>query len=904
MQKFSLDKGWKFHNGENPTPFINNHSQTYMAAKAGGRVGAGSPDFDKSGWEEVDLPHDYAVANEFDKKYGPAMGYKKRGKAWYSKRFKLDEADRDKQILIEFEGVTGESVVYLNGSVIGRNFSGYNSFAIDATDMAVYGENVNELVVSVDGDIIEGWWYEGAGIYRHVNLYKKNMLHFEHNGVFLEPHKTDASTWTVYSHVTVENLNTDDENFEIEIYLYDEDDNVVGHTAGEFDIYAGDTKTYEMSFLTYSPKLWDIDEPNLYKAKAVIKKNGAEIDFTDFNIGFRTIAIDADKGFFLNGRRVMLYGTCNHQDHAGIGVAVPEGIDEYRIKLLKEMGSNAYRAAHGNCSKAILDACDKYGILLMDENRQYNTAETDGLKQLRDMVKRDRNHPSVVMYSLFNEEPLQGTYTGRKLAVRMRHEIERYDGTRFTLGAMNNGLLSEDGAYDVCDITGINYQTNAIDEFHAKFPQLPSVGSENCSAFMTRGCYKTDHSKNIIDEFDSEAAPWGNTYRDGFKQLITREKLMGYFVWTGFDYRGEPTPFEYPSISTQFGIMDTCGFKKAAYYLNKSYWTNEPVVHIVSHWNFNEGEKTDIHVFTNAKETELIINGKSVAKKLTDDDNSVVYENVEFEPGCVTVRAVDIEAEDTVYTAGKMTGIELSAGMPKAYVNDAVCVNAKAVDAAGHFVFNAEEVITFKVKGGRVLGVGNGNPNSHEADKADFRKLFAGLCQAVVEPDEGVGEMIVTASSESGVVSEITIPVECRENQAAFIPSVTERYLNKWRQTLDISEEYPDYAKDISDSDMNTWVVVSVGDGYDKIFDGKTGYAMYKTTADIAEGERIIFKEIIGDMVDIYVNKKKVMSDDCCCGRRFVYAPEVCGKLDITVVVKTDKDTSAGGISKPVVISN
>lgn len=902
MNKYRLDKKWRFHDGDIPLPFINTHTKTYMAAKAGGAIGAASPDFDKSTWEYVDLPHDYAVKNEFDEKYGPGNGYKKRGKAWYSKRFKLSEDDREKQILIEFEGVTGECTVWLNGSVIGRNFSGYNSFIIDATDMALYGENVNELVVYVNADLIEGWWYEGAGIYRHVNLYKKNKLHFEHNGIFLEPVKLDASTWQVFAHTSIENITSKAMEFELEVKLYDDDNNLVGTAAGNGNVYPGCTEQCELSFLTYSPRLWDIDDPFMYRAEAVLKHNGNNVDSNTFNIGFRTISIDANNGFFLNGRHVKLLGTCNHQDHAGVGVAVPDSVNEYRVKLLKEMGSNAYRAAHGNASKAILDACDKYGILVMEENRQYNTAETDGLKQLRDMVMRDRNHPCVVMYSLYNEEPLQGTFTGRKLAQRMKNEIEKYDGSRFTLGAMNNGLLSTDGAYDVCDITGINYQTHMYDEFHNKFPYLPVTGSENCSAFMTRGCYKTDYSKQVIDMFDSEAAPWGNTYRDGYKQIMQRKNFLGYFIWTGFDYRGEPTPFAYPSISTQFGIMDTCGFKKSAYYLNKSYWTDEPTVHIVSHWNYNEGDIVKIQVFSNCDKLNLYINDKLIAAADVDDKNTAIFENVPYEPGYIKVVSATGIGEDTVYTCSEISALLLKAGMDTAYLNDGICVNVIALDKNGHFVYNADDIVSFTVSGGHVLGVGNGDPNSHEADISDTRKLFAGCVQAVIMPD-CEGEMIVTAKTADGISASITVPVKKKHDEPEYITTVTERYLNTWRKTLALCDEYPDYTKEISDSDMNTWVVAKIGDGYDDVFNGKTGYEMYKSSADVHENEKLIFRELFGDHVDVYINGEKVFDKDCKYGNRFEYTPSTPGELDITVVIRCDSISEVGGISKPVIMS-
>lgn len=900
--KFSLDKGWKFHNGDIDIPFISSHSGAYMASKAGGAAGAASPDFDKSSWEDIDLPHDYAVANPIDEKYGPAEGYKKRGKAWYSKRFRLDEEDREKQILIEFEGVTGECTVYLNGSVIGRNFSGYNSFAVDATDMALYGDRINDLVVYVNADITEGWWYEGAGIYRHVNLYKKNRLHFEHNGIFHETARQEHLAWSVFSHITVENTGGSDEEFEISVKLYDDKDNMIGCAEGKFKVCAFSKENCGVDLLACSPKKWDINEPNLYRITAELRQHDAVIDSETAHIGFRTIAVDPKKGFILNGKPLKLYGVCCHQDHAGVGIAVPDAVNDYRIRLLKDMGANAYRAAHGNASKSILDACDKYGILVMDENRQYNTAETDGLKQVRDMVMRDRNHPSVIIYSLFNEEPLQGTFTGRKLTMRLKGEVKKYDWTRFTVGAMNTGLFNEDSAYDVCDITGINYQTNIYDEFAGRYPKLPVIGTENCSAFMTRGCYKTDMSKHVIDMLDSECAPWGNTYRDGFMQIQKRDNIIGYFVWTGFDYRGEPTPFAYPSISTQFGILDTCGFKKSAYYLNKSYWTKEKLAHIVSHWNYRDGETVDIMVFTNCADAELFVNGKSIGKKRVSEDNSVIFRDVSFEPGELSVVCGSGAAKDTVYTHGSISALEIECGMDTAYENDAVCINVRAVDENGRFVHDADDLISFDAEGGYILGVGNGDPNSHEADKSSERRLFAGLCQAIAAPEEGAALLTVTARTSSGISVSIAVPVGHSLLPDA-IPSITEKYINTWRRTLGLSDEYPDVLAPISDSDMNTWVIIDAGTEYDKVFNGKTGYAMYKTTTEAQRGEHIVFREITANYADIYINGEKVFSADCKCGKCFEYISKINGALNITVVLESKTAVSKAGITKPVVVT-
>ena len=896
MEKFSLDRDWKFFNGEITLSETKSHTDCYMAAKAGGASGAASPDFDKSNWETVNLPHDWAVYNEFEEKWGPSQGYKKRGKAWYSKRFRLDESDRGKQILIEFEGISSYATVYLNGSVIGRNFCGYNSFVSDGTDMALYGDQVNDLVVFVDATAVEGWWYEGAGIYRHVNLYKKNPLHIAHWGVFVHPEKKSVDVWDAVTDTTVENSEYEEKSFRLKSYILDEHDNIVGKDETEFSVAGGSSVTVKQSILSYSPLLWDIDAPNLYRMVSELYEGETLVDRQINNFGFRTISIDADKGFFLNGRHVPLYGTCNHQDHAGVGVAVPDSVNEYRIKLLKEMGSNAYRCAHGNPNPEILDYCDKYGLLVMDENRNFNSSP-DGIKQVQDMVMRDRNHPSVVMYSLFNEEPLQGTPTGRKLAERLQCEVK-------------TGVTTEGGACDILDMTGFNYITHTYDDFREKYPNMPMIGSENDSAFQTRGVYKTDHSKNIIDCYDSEAAAWGNTYRDGFKQIDTRPHIMGLFIWTGFDYRGEPTPFEWPSISTQFGIMDTCGFKKDAFYLNKAFFTDEPMIHILPHWNWSEGEEVRVMTHTNCTEAELFLNGKSLGRKAVDKYDMADW-NVIFEKGTLKmVGYIDGKevCSDEVTTTGSAKKIIITSHRDFVYdgCDDAAIFNISVQDEKGFSVPTADNLIKFTAEGGEIIGVGNGDPNSHEADKAEERHLFNGLCQVIVKQTDGAQAVTLTAVSDGLESASVTINTIERDTKLSFIPSINERYIAKWRQTVEFSQTRPDPNVKIEDSDMNTWGILSVGSGLDNNFRGVTGYALYKTTVTVhSEDNFIVFREITGNEVEVFVNGAQKFTGDCQWGRKIeINVSDITGDIDIAVIIHTTRESDKGGISRPVVITD
>lgn len=909
MEKFSLDRDWKFHQGTIDLPDTKTHTDCYMMSKAGGAPGPASPDFDKSGWDTVNLPHDWAVYNKFEEKWGPSQGYKARGKAWYSKRFRLDESDRGKQILIEFGGISTYAEVYLNGSVIGRNFCGYNSFTVDATDMALYGDRINDLAVFVNADAVEGWWYEGAGIYRHVNLYKKNPLHIAHWGVFVHPEKKSSDVWDAVTETTVENSSYEQKDFKLKSYILDDSDNIVGRDERNFSVQGGDTVTVSQNILTYSPLLWDIDTPNLYRMVSEVYEDETLTDRQINNFGFRTVSIDADNGFFLNGRRVQLYGTCNHQDHAGVGVAVLDSVNEYRIKLLKEMGSNAYRCAHGNPAPEILDYCDKYGLLVMDENRNFNTS-SDGIKQVRDMVMRDRNHPSVIMYSLFNEEPLQGTPTGRCLAKRLQCEIKKLDDTRFLLGAMNTGVTSDGGACDILDITGFNYITHTYDDFREKYPHMPMLGSENDSAFETRGVYKTDHAKHIIDCYDSECAPWGNTYRDGFKQIDTRKHIMGLFIWTGFDYRGEPTPFEWPSIGTQFGIMDTCGFKKDAFYLNKAFFTSEPFIHILPHWNWSAGETVRVMTHTNCEEAELFLNGKSLGRKAVDKYDMTDW-NVPFEKGTLKMtgyidgQEVCTDSVTTALEASKIV-IEPHRGFVYDSCDDAVIFNISVRDRNGFSVPTADNLIKFTAEGGEIIGVGNGDPNSHEADKAQERHLFNGLCQVIVKQTDGAEKVTLTAVSEGLESAEASVTAKDGDTKPVYIPSVNERYIEKWRQAVELTKTRPDPNVKIEDHDMNTWAIITAGGDYEERFKGTTGYGLYKTSVNIAESDKyIVFREIMGNEVEIFVNGERKFIGECQWGQKIdVDVSDVSGEADIAVIINSTIEKSNAGILRPVVITD
>ena len=600
---FSMDKDWSFHLGDISLALGRDHGTVYDLAKAGRCPGVPAADFNAADWELVTLPHDWSVKRPFDRGGSPSWGYKPKGKAWYRKAFYLPEEYDGKNITITFQGVAKDCTVYFNGSVIARNHTAYAPFTIDITDRAYFGITPNVLAVFVDADGWEGWWYEGAGIYRHVDMTVKNKTAVAQYGIFAAPSQRSDGSWDCPVEVTLENTGYEKETVTVNCEIFEKESGkplLCG--AKEIVCPEGETVTHTFEFIAEAPLIWDIDSPRLYTCKITLD-NG---DGDSVDIGFRSIRFDAREGFFLNGRSLKIFGTCNHQDHGGVGVAVPDSLHEYRIAKLKEMGSNAYRCAHGMPPQELLDVCDRMGMLVMDENRNFETSE-ECLGQLRKMVLRDRNHPSVFMYSIFNEEPLQGTVQGGKMAVRMRNEIHRLDPTRFVTGAMSGGIMENAGAAEMLDVCGINYQMWAYDDFHRKYPDLCMIGSEDTSTFSVRGCYKTEYEKNLISCYDEDPSDWGNTVRKTWETVLGRKWASGAFMWTGFDYLGEPTPFTYPSVSSFFGMMDICGAAKDGFYLCQAIFKKEPIVHVLPHWNWQgrEGEIIRVMSHTNCEEKAL-----------------------------------------------------------------------------------------------------------------------------------------------------------------------------------------------------------------------------------------------------------------------------------------------------------
>ncbi len=767
-ERIGLDFGWKFCRGgvaeiQNPED----------ATKAGSAAGAAGKEWDDSGWAGVDLPHDWAVEGDFDPSGIAVHGFRQRGVRWYRRRFQLPETDRGRRIGLEFDGVLTHATVWVNGILVKRHFGGYMGFWADITDIAEFGEKENVVSVRVDATEWEGWWYEGAGIYRHVWLTKTPVVHAERWGIFVKPTRTSGGEWQTQIETGVVNDGDKEKRIRVRQRIFDAAGKVAGEAESETAVGAWATVTVRQAIPIQGPRLWSVEEPNLYRLETEIREENLKFEISDLKedkvvteFGYRELRFDAEKGFFLNDRPVKIHGMCNHQDHAGVGAAVPDALWSYRIRRLKAIGCNAHRCAHNPPAPEFLDACDRLGILVLDENRRFGVSE-DILEDLRGMVMRDRNHPSVFMWSIFNEEHLQGTKIGAAMARTMMRAVKTLDDSRPVTAAMNSGFLAPEGVGQVVEVMGINYYQGNYDDYHKLSPGVPIAATEMTAAFSTRGQYAEDAARGYCDAYDRMAPRWGSIARVSWRMVAEREFVMGGFIWTGFDYRGEPSPYKWPCINSQFGVLDTCGFPKDAFYLYRAMWTDEPMVHILPHWNWagREGEEIKVWCYSNCEEVELFLNGKGLGVRKVGRFEPAEW-MVAYQPGALRVEARKggkAAAVDEVQTTGPAVRLILEADRTglQADGRDATVVAVKGMDASGRIVPTANNKVRFSVEGpGRIIGVGNGDPSCHERDKAGERSLFNGLAQVILQSERQSGTMILKGEAEGLGIGEVKIEVK------------------------------------------------------------------------------------------------------------------------------------------------
>ena len=766
-----FDFGWKFQfgHGSDPARDLGFGSGQGDFAKTGDFAFA-KAGFDDSKWRALNLPHDWAVELPFvHDDVQLSHGYKPVGRrypetsvGWYRREFEIPATDLGRRIAVEFDGAFRDVLVFVNGCFIGRNDHGYTPFRFDLTDFLEYGKK-NYIVARVDASFGDGWFYEGAGIYRHVWLTKTDALHLgKWESTVRTELKGDAATLTLAT--VVENQGKQAESAKVSWQILDAAGKTVATAeAAAQSIDVDGSAKFTATARLANPALWSVDAPNLYAAIVTVESGGKTRDAEQVGFGVRTALFDADKGFFLNGKPLKIQGTCNHHDHAGVGAALPDRLQSFRLAVLRQMGCNAVRTSHNMPTPEWVEACDRMGVMMMCETRQMSSSP-EGLQQLETMVKRYRNSPSIILWSVGNEEwQLQDAMAeeGAKIAATMVRRCHELDPTRVVSAAVNG--TNQKGVSDAFDIIGFNYGLDRPDGYHKEHPKRPIYGSETASSIATRGVYATDKLRNALSAYDVNNPGWGEKAEEWWKFYATRDWEAGGFAWTGFDYRGEPTPYGWPSVNSQFGIIDMCGFPKDTFYYYKSWWSAEPVLHLFPHWNFlgKEGEEIPVWVHSNLDEVELFLNGKSLGSQKVPRLGHVEWK-VKYEEGAIEARGTKdgrLVLTDKRETTGEPVAIRLTADRSEIDADgaDVAMLTVEVLDKQGRPVPTANNLVSFKVSGeGALIGVGNGDPNCQESDKEPKRSLFNGLAQVIVQAGKQPGEIHVEAVKEGWDGPELT----------------------------------------------------------------------------------------------------------------------------------------------------
>ena len=725
-ERLLMDFGWKFYLG-------NDWGIAQNLAKAGSGYGPTTTTFSDASWRQVNLPHDWAIELPFDRKADGAHGFRAVGQAfpensvaWYRRTFTLPQADAGRRLWLELDGVYRDSLVFVNGWCIGRHESGYSSARFDITDVAnCGGENV--VAIRVDATHPEGWFYEGAGIYRHVWLVKTAPLAIAPDGVFVYSRFKDnvpVGPAEMHLQATLANALKTATEVVVSWEIIAPNGQTVATAKKTTQIGSASETEILGTAQVAVPELWSPESPRLYKLITTVSSVGQTVVRKETEFGIRTFTFDAEKGFILNGQPYVIKGVCCHEDHAGVGSALPDRLQYFRIAKLKEMGTNAYRSAHHAPTAELLEACDRLGMLVMDENRLVGSDATH-LKWLKELVLRDRNHASVAIWSLGNEEfSIQSTLSGGRSAATMQDLVKRLDPTRLVTcnAAVGNEFT---GINTVIEVRGWSYHIGKenMDDYHAAHPMQPNVGSEQGSTVTTRGIYANDPVRGYMSAYDDNAQSWSNTAKQWWGFFAPRPWLSGGFIWTGFDYRGEPTPYSWPCINSHFGIFDTCGFPKDLFWYYQSWWTNQTVLHLLPHWNWagREGQAIDVRALSNCDEVELFLNGKSLGRQ-TMPRNSEIKWNVSYVPGTLSAKGYTggkLVAETKVETIGVAAAVQLvpDRATIKADGEDVSVITVSVGDEQGRVVPVAGNKVNFELEGpGKIIGVGNGDPSCHEPD--------------------------------------------------------------------------------------------------------------------------------------------------------------------------------------------
>ena len=771
----NFDENWQFAFGDASSPAKDFGCGTeyfnYLTKAASiHNEGPYSPKFDASGWTTVDLPHDWVVDLPYAAEASHSHGYKTVGYkypetsvGWYRKTFTVPAEDYGKHLWLQFDGIFRDARVWVNGFYLGHEPSGYATQIYDISEYLNYGgENI--VCVRADATLEEGWFYEGAGIYRHVWLNKADKLHVAPFGTFVYsefavPYSLrgeagpDLSVASLHIETTVRNMGSAAASYSLRHTLTDAAGNVAGTCESEGGlILAKDSHKTLGVMAVENPHLWSCEDPYLYKVMTEVYADGNLVDSYETTTGIRHIEFDNNRGFLLNGEVVKLKGVNMHQDHAGVGSGIPDALQEWRLMQLKKFGCNAYRSSHNPMTPALLDICDRLGILVIEENRLtgINKEHTDLLGR---MIRRDRNHPSIILWSVGNEEwGLEWNEFGTRIAESMREYCHRFDPTRLMTVASSSGP----NILIPADVAGYNYiLQNPVEQHRANYPERCALGSEETTGCGTRGVYfeaPVGRERNAVEAGDGRMVAFNrykhgpdsvyNCIERGWKFYAERDYLAGLFYWTGFDYRGEPNPMTFPATSSEFGILDYCGFPKDEAFYLKAWWTNEPVLHILPHWNLDghEGEKVSVWVYSNCDEVQLTVNGKNLGRKKMPVNGHLKWDAV-YKPGYV--KAIGYKnGRKVMETRIETAGAPVEAVWTHEAVGDIIVANVKIVDAKGRFVPTANCEVEFQTPSEewKILGWGNGDPafqyveRPHDKD-ADSIKIqtFNGYAQVIIQ---------------------------------------------------------------------------------------------------------------------------------------------------------------------------
>ena len=734
-----LDDGWKFAFGNAADPKKDFGCGTeyfnYLTkANSIHNEGPYAANFNDSTWQEVKVPHDWVSILPYADVASHSHGYKTVGYkypetsvGWYRKTINIPACDLGKHIALQFDGIFRNARVWFNGFYMGTEPSGYATQVYDVTEYVNYGGD-NLICVRADATLEEGWFYEGAGIYRDAWLMKSAAVGVAPFGTFVYADlKQPYDKVTIYVETEVNNHSLTTQQCEVSHRLLDADGREVAKSESS-TIMLRAKQTLNSQLLTLNlniPHLWSPDDPYLYKVETTVKVDGRVTDVYETTTGIRDIEFDADRGFLLNGQPLKLKGVNMHQDHAGVGAAIPDALQAWRIKQLKKMGCNAYRASHNPMTPALLDICDREGILVIDENRLTGINE-EHLRLLERMIKRDRNHPSVILWSNGNEEwGMENTIQGTRIAAAMREYTHLLDPTRHSTIANAGGREMVKGL----DVVGFNYIVqNDVDNQKKNNPTWKIVGTEETTGCGTRGWYFKDekYPGRMVSLNRTMEQNYENIIERGWKFYDERPWAAGLFYWTGFDYRGEPNPLSYPAHDSEFGILDYCGFPKDEAYYLKSWWTDEPVLHIFPHWNLqgHEGEEVEVWAYSNCDEVELTVNGKKLGRQPMPRNGHLKWKAV-YQPGRVEAtgykngKRILTKTIETTKAAAKVI-LKADRHQIAADGQDMAIVNIELHDQKGRFVPNACPVLTFCLEGdANIIGCGNGDPSYLGSDHPD-----------------------------------------------------------------------------------------------------------------------------------------------------------------------------------------